>query len=321
MVARHHDDADPGVVATSDSIGDLGSRWVEQCDDAEQAEVTLDPLTSVRHVSRRQHPPSNSEHAQATAGARLDDAGRLGRPRGVERALAPGWPEHSSAAPKDLFGSPFGVHHELVPDGVDARHELERGIEVEDALADVLPVVDGDVSTEACGGEQEGDLGGIARGFGRSGGIHVGTVAGRDRLGQRDQRGVGARVDRGVPVAGRIEVEGAGRRPDARDPHAVHRQRAGLVGADRRGRTERLHGAESLDEGAASSEDTDPHGQRQRDRGEQALRHVGDQEADGEDGGVRERQARGQRTERQEGDADGQRDRRDQPRDPSHLVL
>ena len=95
------------------------------------------------------------------------------------------------------------------------------------------------------------------------------------------------------------------------DLHAVLGQRAGLVGADHRGRAERLDRAESLDERALRERGR---GRRRPSAsvivGQQTLGHVGDQQADGEHGRGRERQARGERAERQERDADGERDER-----------
>ena len=83
---------------------------------------------------------------------------------------------------------------------------------------------------------------------------------------------------------------GAGRcRPDTRDVHPVLRQRPGLVGADDVRGPQRLDRAQALDERAAPGEHPDADGQRERDRGQQPLGDVGDEQPDREHDRVGER--------------------------------
>ena len=119
-----------------------------------------------------------------------------------------------------------------------------------------------------------------------------------------------------------LEVERLRRRPDVGDAHAVLGQRAGLVGADHVGRAERLDRAQALDDRAAPHELAHPDRERERDDRQQSLGHVADEQADGEDDRVADRQAGAEHGERDERDAD----RRtaisgDEPSHPADLAL
>ncbi len=77
--------------------------------------------------------------------------------------------------------------------------------------------------------------------------------------------------------------------------HLALGQRAGLVGADDVGRAERLDGGQALDQRAAARHAPDAHREGERDRGQQSLGHVGDDQPDREDRRVGQRQARDER--------------------------
>ena len=119
----------------------------------------------------------------------------------------------------------------------------------------------------------------------------------------------------------RLEVELPERRPDPDRPHPVLGQRARLVGADDVGGAERLDRAQPLDERAAAGEHRHADGERERDRRQQALGDVGDDQADREVERVLERQAGDEPADRQEREADEHGDERDQPGDAAHLPL
>ena len=87
------------------------------------------------------------------------------------------------------------------------------------------------------------------------------------------------------------------------------------------GRAERLDRAQPLDERAAPREPGHADRERERDRRQQPLGDVGDDQADREDERVVERQAGREPADRQEREADGDRDERDQPGDAPHLLL
>lgn len=108
--------------------------------------------------------------------------------------------------------------------------------------------------------------------------------------------------------------------PDAVQAHPVLGQGPGLVRTDDVCGPECLDGAEPLDQASTSREVGDADGQGERDRGQETLGHVGHQQTDGEDSGVRHAET-GQHTEWQEGQSDPDRHRGDQPGHPSHLTL
>ena len=71
--------------------------------------------------------------------------------------------------------------------------------------------------------------------------------------------------------------------PQMVDSHLVLSEGTGLIGADNARRAQSLNGAELLYQGVAFAHTLDSHGERQRDRGQQALGNKGDDHAQGED--------------------------------------
>ena len=153
----------------------------------------------------------------------------------------------------------------------------------------------------------------------RPAGIDLGGAARGGCAAEQRQHRVLGRGRREVAVA--LEVELSERRPELDRPHPVLRQRAGLVGADDVGRAERLDRAQPLDEGAAARQHRHPDGERQRDRRQQPLGNVGDDQADREVERVLERQAGDEPADRQERQPGEDGDQGDQPRDAAHLAL
>ncbi|MNC10057.1 hypothetical protein D3C75_576920 [compost metagenome] len=102
--------------------------------------------------------------------------------------------------------------------------------------------------------------------------------------------------------------------------HVVEGQGAGLVGADHRGRAERLDRRQVADQRVLPGHALGGHGQRQGHAGQQALGDVGDDDADGEDQVAPERQAQ-RLAEQEEQHADGHRQQRQLARQVDDLAL
>ena len=90
------------------------------------------------------------------------------------------------------------------------------------------------------------------------------------------------------PVPSPVDVDVAVERRDRHDAHPVLGERAGLVGADHAGRSEGLDRAEPLHERAAACEDPNAERECERDRREEALGDVRDDQTDCEHRGVGE---------------------------------
>ena len=105
------------------------------------------------------------------------------------------------------------------------------------------------------------------------------------------------------------------------DAHPVLGQRPGLVGADDACRSERFDGAQALDDRAAADQLARADGKCQGDYRQQAFGHESDQQSDGEDDRVANRESGDKGRDRHErrGREDG--DQRDQPGDLAHLPL
>ena len=101
-----------------------------------------------------------------------------------------------------------------------------------------------------------------------------------------------------VPRPG--DLHAPGRCPCLDDLHPVLGQGSRLVGADERGRPEGLDGLEVAHQDLPLGHLLGPPGQRQRDGGQQRLRHEGDGHPDGEDEAVLQRVADEQRDEEEQ---------------------
>ena len=105
----------------------------------------------------------------------------------------------------------------------------------------------------------------------------LGTFGGRTGRGRRWRAAV-----RGDRRSGVVASSSRAGQPQPGDAHPVLGERPGLVGADHRRRAERLHRGEPLDDRALAGQFPHADGQRQRDRRQQSLGHVGHDQADGE---------------------------------------
>ena len=182
-------------------------------------------------------------------------------------------------------GAPLAWTTSAVRRVIDRRHELECRVEMELAppaprwatRSVSTPVARPRVATRSRSGRRRPSVGGV----------DLGVVAGGDGLGERPSARVVAGLTGAASASGRSRHR---RRPDPGDLHAVLGEGAGLVGADDRRRAQRLDRAEPLDERAPPGQH--PHADREgkRDRRQQPLGDVGDQETDREHGRVGERQ-------------------------------
>ena len=304
-VSGDHDHPNSRPVAAGDRVGHLRARRVEQRNEPEEDEVSLDLLTALRQRSARR---------ETRRGCR-QDAQPLGRP-----ALAPpedrltlgvGSGRSAPSAPRidvqramTSSGAPFrwtwrpscsSSIVDITRSAASKRNAFLR------AASRAARVTSAPSAAAAC--SSASSVGSPALG------ADLGVVARGERLreaGLRRRRAAAPRRARGL----------AGISPDRGRLHAVLGQRPRLVGADDGCRAERLDRAQPLDERARASERPHPDRQREGDRGQKALGHVRDDQADRERERVGERKAGHERTEREEDEAGRHGDDRDQPGHP-----
>ena len=161
----------------------------------------------------------------------------------IERNLGAIRIEHGVTHPEDHFGGTLGVNPVLPVDAVERRHQLQRGVEAKHGLLVALSRRSRDVGAETLRDEQQPDLRRITRGrFAAR--VDCRRRATRQRVGDGGRRTRFGRQSRTIS----FEVEHCTRGPHLDRAHAVLGERSGLVRADHGGRTERLHGAQPLDE-------------------------------------------------------------------------
>ena len=135
---------------------------------------------------------------------------------------------------------------------------------------------------------------------------------------RRREEGMGGWQDRRGGVRG--EDDPPSRREDLRDVHPVPGERPRLVRADDGDRSERLHGRELPDQGAARQHPLRAQGEGDRHHGGQPLRDRGDREAHGG-----EKQQHGilspQQTHPEDEGDDRERDQREAPAEIGHPAL
>lgn len=179
-------------------------------------------------------------------------------------------------------------HHQSV-----STH-LELVGRVEGNLADLLvaPANAHDIAQRQFHALEECSLGGVAGDLALQdrlallAGLKLGSVAeGRD-LGERFEARRRPVVLHARLVLGRVGLDDLIVEPHVGHGHPVLRQGAGFVRADGRRRAQRLDGLEILHEAVLRGHALGRQGQTDGDGGEQALGHVGDDDADEEDDGV-----------------------------------
>ena len=85
-VAGHDDDPDAGLMAQAHGLGDLGAWRVEERDEAEQAQLALGILASLRGLLGGREPAScDREHAQPLGRVALENGQDLGSVRVRQR--------------------------------------------------------------------------------------------------------------------------------------------------------------------------------------------------------------------------------------------
>src|SRR3990172_772055 len=121
--------------------------------------------------------------------------------------------------------------------------------------------------------------------------------------------------------AGEVRAKRTPPDPHASGGHAVLGERAGLVRADDRDRPERLHRGEPLHEALLADHALDAERQRERERRQQALRDIGNDDAQSEEESLAQGEDARRHAEGEESGAEGSRKGGDHPGDVDHLAL
>ncbi len=129
MVARDHDDPDPGGVAAGDGFGDLGARRVQHRDQPQEAESLLG-LLARRRLAAPDLALREREHAQPFPCVALDPLRDLRAGGVLERRLAAVAAQDGRAAGQHRLGGALGVEPGAGAVRVDRAHQLELGVEV-----------------------------------------------------------------------------------------------------------------------------------------------------------------------------------------------
>ncbi len=292
VVARHHVDGDPRAVTGLDRRRDLRARRIEEGDQPEQAQLRLRGVGIGRHV--RRVTGGERENAQ-TASRELLDRRRRRRTQLRRHRLVAAGAVDRRAERKQPFRRPLDGDHQSAVAAAHHAHPL--AFRIERVRGDPRSRLD----PRLRGGRAQ-------RLLHRVGGP-LQLVAVGHHLEQT--REVAAALHRIVDA-----VDG----PQPVDRHRVAGERPGLVGADHGRRPERLDGGQLLHQRPSPGEDTHPDGERERDRGEQPLRDVRDQQPDREDRRVGDGEP-GEQPEREEQRPDADRDARDEPGRAPDLTL
>jgi len=143
---------------------------------------------------------------------------------------------------------------------------------------------------------------------------------------RRGLRGERCRLEELVEARRALATQRVGRESASPDPHvpgghAVLGERAGLVRADDRDRPEGLHRGEPLHEALLADHALDAERQRERERRQQTLRDIGDDDAKSEEESLAHGENARRHAEGEESGAQGGGKEGDQPGDPRHLAL
>ncbi len=144
-------------------LGHVGTRRIEETDEAEQAQVVLGILASVgRRGPVWQAPPGDREDAESLRGPAFEDLEDLGARRVVERDMVVGAADQRRP-PEKLFGSALRVNREAaVLALVHRRHQAELRVETVHATPLVFAPRGTDVDAERARRLEETDLGRLA---------------------------------------------------------------------------------------------------------------------------------------------------------------
>ena len=292
VVAGDHDRRDAGAPARGDGGGRRGAGRIGHRDEPGEAQVRLGLLGDLRDGV--QLAVGEGEHAVAVGGE--SQGSRLG---GSQEEAVSGIEQRGDGLERALGGDP-----DAVPVAVQRGHPAAGGVEGELLHARLFGEELGGEDTALAGEREEGALGrisgdrpGAARVVGGAKGrVVAGSGDRRDAVqgaveGGGIDRSMRASVDRGVhadvgrgissslgleravggvPIAG--HPHSPHRRPCALDEHPVLGQRARLVRADDRHRSERLDRGELADEGVAARHPAGAEGEGDRDDRRQPLR-------------------------------------------------
>ena len=260
----------------------------------------------------------HGEHAQAVGGVGvvgLHDAGAQLVGHGYDLAA------HANLVRQahDLVGGALREGDATRPvdgvlESVDGRHALAAALEGQLLHARHAALELGGVDAALLGGHDQAGLGGIAVDLVAPalllGGVQARVAAQQAAFQQKLEVGVVHGAVRGASgldaALGRVAHAGdlvlARGRPQVVDGHLVLGERAGLIGADDARGAEGLDGVQLLHEGVAAAHALHRHGERQGDRGQQALGDEGHHHAQREDEGLREGLVHHEQAEGEEGE-------------------
>ena len=279
VVAGDHGDADAGPPARGERVGHAGARRVLQPDEARAAQVALGRRRRRRRSGTRDGRRGDGEHPQAAVapsgrglGRGPAVAGAAGE-HGVRRALH----RQHAVAPTPTSAAGAGRTGSAAAGGVPRRRPA-------------TPTRRARASRAASIGSPDRDPPAV-------------VVPDRGRWSSAPRRGPGRAPRPARRPVRRRRRRSARSRPRGPwplpagvqhldDGHLVAGQRAGLVGADERGRAERLDRLQAPDQGVARGQPLGAEGQRQGDGRQQALGDERDRDADGEQEAVAWRAAR-----------------------------
>ena len=163
------------------------------------------------------------------------------------------------------------------------------------------------------------DLGRVATRLAGARRVELGCRAGRRRASEQPEHRVCG--DHGLQVDIPFQIDRTDRRPDPDGAHPILGQRAGLVRADDTRRAQRFDRAQTLDKRPSSRQARHAHRQREGDRRQKSLGHVGHDQADREAHCIFEGQPCDKPTKREERETDDEGNDRDQPCDAADFSL
>ena len=293
VVAGDHLDLDAGLLAQANRVAGLGAGRIDDADQSDQSEL-LRPGQQVGGRVKlvcRDIAFGHRQHAHGLAG----EIGILGlevgadfvveRRRAVRREIAGG-------ARQQYIGRAFRKHAHPPAVMVKCGHELVGGIERN--FGDARALLGQTVRLQpALGGQrQQRSLGGVADQLAAA---DMAFVAQRDRHQQRQQIRLRQAIFGGNSALAGIALARGGKTPAAVEQpargHLVEGQRAGLVGADHRGRAQGFHRRQFFDDRAILRHAVHADRQRYRHHCRQALGDGGHCQGNGGDDGLHQRVA------------------------------
>ena len=219
------------------------------------------PGRQSRRGGRRPAPAVLARRSRSITSSARPSRSVSGRGRHAPRSMIVG------AARQHRLGGAFGVHGTPVAFSSTVDMSLQVRVEVEHRLSAGVRAARGSSRTPAVRASSSNaiSVGSPVPRLRRRRRVRRWCSSGR-RAGQ--QRAISRGRDR-RDASPFVEIDRAAGSPDRGDPHPVLGERAGLVRADHRRRTQRLDGRQPLDDRAAAGEIAHADRQRERDGGQQ----------------------------------------------------